>query len=64
METILIILMVFALVLLAIVVELLVLDMTHNGEELDENKGLPLVRNLIVLFHKCHHSEVKRNGNV
>ena len=53
METILIILMVFALVLLAIVVELLVLDMTHNGEELDENKGLPLVRNLIVLFHKC-----------
>lgn len=61
METILIILMVFALVLLAIVVELLVLDMTHNGEELDENKGLPLVRNLIVLFHKCSS---KRNGNV
>jgi len=40
METILIILLVFAFVVLAIVVELLVLDMTHKKDELDDDDSL------------------------
>lgn len=40
METILIILLVFAFVVLAIVVELLVLDMTHKNDEQEENDSL------------------------